>query len=142
MIDKYDIRDIVTLAPGVGYRDALREVLGADGLLVLQAANCNHQIPAKIYEYFRSRRAIFALTDKDGDTARTLMDAGIDAIAPLDDAAVISLRLEEFLRQLKDGTAAIASEDAITKSSRQYASEILAEIFTQLNKTGSLPSPC
>jgi hypothetical protein len=135
MLTKYDIQDIVTLAPGVGYRDALREVMAADGLLVLQAANCNHQIPAKIYEYFRSRRPIFAMTDKDGDTARTLLDAGIDAIAPLDDADAISRRLGEFLEQLRDGTAPKASEDAIRESSREYASEVLAGIFAQLNKT-------
>jgi hypothetical protein len=140
MLAKYDIQEIVTLAPGVGYRDALREVMAADGLLVLQAANCNHQIPAKIYEYFRSRRPIFAMTDKDGDTARTLMDAGIDAIAPLDDAATIARCLEQFLGQLRDGTASRASEDAISKSSREYASEILAGIFAQVKNTDSQPS--
>jgi len=30
------------------------EMLRADGLLVLQASNCNDQIPAKAYEYLRS----------------------------------------------------------------------------------------
>lgn len=140
MLAKYEIEDIVTMAPGIGYRDALREVLNADGLLVLQAANCNHQIPAKIYEYFRSRRPVFAMTDKDGDTARTLMEAGIDAIAPLDDATAISSRLQEFLEQLQEGTAPKASDEAVKKSSREYASEILAGIFTQLNKTEQQPS--
>jgi hypothetical protein len=65
---------VVLLAPALPYREALRETMDVDGLLVFQAANCNHQIPTKIYEYFRTRRPILALTDPSGDTAAALRE--------------------------------------------------------------------
>ncbi|MEO9150139.1 MAG: glycosyltransferase, partial [Burkholderiaceae bacterium] len=76
--------DFLELCPAIGYRDALAEMLSVDALLVLQAANCNEQIPAKIYEYLRAARPILAFTDPAGDTAGVLRDAGLHAIARLD----------------------------------------------------------
>ena len=57
---------------------ALAEQLAADGLLLFQAANCNHQIPAKLYEYLRAGRPILALTDAAGNTAATLRGAPLN----------------------------------------------------------------
>ena len=47
--------------PGGARRDGRR----ADALLVLQASNCNEQIPAKLYEYLRTGRPILC-TDRSG----------------------------------------------------------------------------
>ena len=65
------------MEPGVSFRNAVAEMLSADGLLIFQASNCNHQIPAKVYEYFRAKRPIFAMTDPKGDTASLLKSMGI-----------------------------------------------------------------
>ena len=86
----HQVEDMVQVAEPVGYQDALREMLCADALLVLQAANCNEQIPAKVYEYLRARRPIIALTDSAGDTASMLRDAGVRVMAPLNDAEAIA----------------------------------------------------
>ena len=43
------IDDIVRLEPGVDYLAALQEMMSVDGLLILQASNCNAQVPAKLY---------------------------------------------------------------------------------------------
>ncbi len=59
------IEDIVTISAALPYREALREMLDADGLLLFQASNCNNQVPAKLYEYLRARRPILALTDPE-----------------------------------------------------------------------------
>ena len=64
---------------------------------ILQGGNCNEQIPAKIYEYLRARKPIFALTDPAGDTAQLLASCSITSIARLDDAAAIEILLESFL---------------------------------------------
>jgi len=69
LLKEAGIDDIVTLEPAVSYKAALQEMLTADGLLLFQAAMCNHQIPAKLYEYLRAGRPILALTDAAGDTA-------------------------------------------------------------------------
>ncbi|HEY7787908.1 MAG TPA: glycosyltransferase, partial [Casimicrobiaceae bacterium] len=66
---QHRVLDMIELVPPIPYRGALEEMMRADGLLILQAANCNDQIPAKLYEYLRSGRPIIALTDPTGDTA-------------------------------------------------------------------------
>lgn len=129
MLVSRKIDQIVELAPPLSYREALKETLEADGLLVLQASSCNHQIPAKIYEYFRAGRPILALTDADGDTAASLRDAGISTIVSLDDSDAIASALEQFIDEVKSGTAASASKEAIQRCSRAFGAQTLAELL-------------
>jgi hypothetical protein len=136
------IADIVRLEPHVPYREALAEMLAADGLLVLQASNCNHQIPAKLYEYLRTRRPILAFTDPAGDTAGVLRRAGVETIAPLDSAPAIAAMLQDFVKRLQAGTAPVASEAEIARSSRHSRTASLAalleEVFSGEKARGSL----
>jgi glycosyltransferase involved in cell wall biosynthesis len=126
------IDDIVKLAPGVSYREALSEMLRADGLLIFQASNCNHQVPAKLYEYFRAKRPILALTDKQGDTAKTLTEAGVKTLVALDDKDAIKKELLSFIDALEEGSGQIASKEIIKQYSRRTASEKLGELFDQV----------
>jgi glycosyltransferase involved in cell wall biosynthesis len=105
LIERFRLSDVVELAPPISYRSALREMLRADGLVVLQASNCNDQIPAKVYEYLRSERPIVALTDPAGETAALLRRAGIDAIARLDSQDEICRVVRQFLDQAAQGQA-------------------------------------
>jgi hypothetical protein len=129
LIAEYRIADIVTLAPAVPYRVALAEMLTADGLLLLQAGNCNYQLPAKLYEYFRARRPILALTDPAGDTAAALTDAGIDTIAPLDSQEAISRLIIRFLDLMRRRAAPVPSEAKIAAASRKLRTAELAAIL-------------
>jgi len=133
MLQEKGVEHIIQLEPGIPYRDALAEILQADGLLIFQAKNCNHQIPAKVYEYFRARRPILALTDSEGDTAITLKEAGINDIAPLDDVDAIREAILGFISNIENGTASSASENAIHRSSRTYGVESLAAEFDVLS---------
>ncbi|WP_229417378.1 glycosyltransferase [Massilia sp. Root418] len=132
LIAEHGIGDIVQLAPHVPYRTALAEMLNADGLLILQATNCNHQVPAKLYEYLRARRPILALTDSDGDTAATLRQAGVDSIAPLDRKDAIIEALPRFLEQVRQGTAPLAPAAVIAAHSRRARTEQLAQLLDQV----------
>jgi len=132
LIDQYGIRGIVLLAPPISYQDALSEMLTADGLLVLQASNCNNQIPAKLYEYLRARRPILALTDPVGDTAATLTNMGIDTIAPLDSKDGIMHELLHFLALVKENNAPVASMEKVLKNSRRSKSKELANLFNRV----------
>jgi glycosyltransferase involved in cell wall biosynthesis len=129
LIARYGIGDVVTLAPHVSYRDALAEMVTAGGLLILQAANCNHQVPAKLYEYLRARRPILALTDPAGDTAATLLNAGIDMIAPLDSKEAIMAALSRFLTLANAGQAPLASPEKINANSRRARTGVLAALL-------------
>lgn len=94
---RHGVEAAIECLPPLGYREALSEMLSADGLLLLQAANCNAQIPAKYYEYIRASKPVIALTDPTGDTGRALRQAGPDTIAPLDDADAIAGMLNRFV---------------------------------------------
>lgn len=132
MIDERQIGDIVRLEPAVDYVSALEEMLTVDGLLILQAANCNAQIPAKIYEYFRAGRPIVALTDPAGDTATALRRAGAGLVAPLDSVDAIAAALCEFVRRTDERQWHAASSAAVGEYSREHRTAEIAAIFAEV----------
>lgn len=133
LIAQHGIGDLVTLAPPIPYRDALSEMLTADGLLILQASNCNNQIPAKLYEYLRAQRPILALTDAQGDTAQALRNAGIDTIAPLDSKDGIMQGLLHFLNLAKNNNAPIPSKEKVLANSRRSRTMELAKLLDEIS---------
>ena len=132
LIARYQVDGIVELAPPIAYREALLEMMRADGLLVLQAANCNDQIPAKVYEYVRSGRPMIALTDPAGDTAGVLRRAGLTDIAPLDAPAAIASALRTFLDRIARGNAALPERAFVEGASRANRTRELAQLLDRL----------
>jgi hypothetical protein len=132
LIAEHGLGDLVRLEPPVAYHAALAEMLAADALLIFQAANCNHQIPAKLYEYLRARRPIFALTDAAGDTAAVLRAAGIDTVVPLDRRAAIAAGLRDFLARLRAGRAPVADAAEVERHSRRARSAELAALLDEV----------
>jgi hypothetical protein len=110
------IDDIVFLEPLISYTNSLVEMLTADGLLIFQAANCNWQIPAKLYECLRAGRPIFALTDRHGDTANVLASEGVESIVSLTSKAEITEGLIKFL-------SGIRNRDQHTRSVQHHSRE-------------------
>lgn len=131
---EFGVENLVEFAPPIGHREAIREMCTADGLLILQAANCNHQIPAKVYEYMRSGRPIVALTDRDGDTGRTLITAGVDSVAPLDDRAAIASTIGDFLtRGRRSGDAGSVATEVAQRFSRRAQTAVLASVLDEVS---------
>jgi hypothetical protein len=136
--ERYGIAAIIELAVALPYHSALAEMLTADGLLLLQASNCNHQIPAKLYEYLRARRPLLALTDPAGDSAAKLRQAGIDTISRIDSPLEIRRALLHFLplaRQAKAPTAAPATLALNTRAARTIE---LARLFDRVSRQEKL----
>lgn len=123
------ITDIVRLEPAVSYLDALKEMLQIDGLLLLQAANCNSQVPAKLYEYLRADRPILALTDPAGDTATTLNNLGAGLVARLDSQQEIERALIDFTQQIQSGEWRRADAQTIRRYSRSEQAGQLARLL-------------
>jgi glycosyltransferase involved in cell wall biosynthesis len=126
------LSDIVTLEPTVPYEDALREMLQADGLLLLQGAICNHQIPAKLYEYMRARQPLLALADPLGNTGQVMLRAGITTVVPLDQKDAIKAALIDFIELIRAGTAPLADDETIKQYSRRGNTRKLAEILNNV----------
>lgn len=131
---QYHVEDMIEVEAHIPYRDALREMLRADGLLLIQAANCNAQVPAKLYEYLRARRPVLALTDSQGDTADVLRSSGIEAIANLARATEIVDLLQRFVSG--DRTGMLVSEKAVVRGSRRNRAEQLAGLLDRLPSRG------
>lgn len=124
--------DFIEVVPPIAYREALSEMMSVDALLVMQAANCNSQIPAKVYEYLRAGRPILGLTDPVGDTAGVLRRAGVTAIARLDSVSEIADALISFVLNWRRSSLAGLQEQAVKNASRHARS---AELVALLDKT-------
>ncbi|WP_296443765.1 glycosyltransferase [Rhodoferax sp. UBA5149] len=127
----YGVQDFIELCPATPYREALAEMMAVDGLLVMQASNCNAQIPAKIYEYLRAGKPIFGLTDPDGDTAGVLRGAGLNDMARLDSADEIAHALPALVRDWRRGKAVLAHPLAVQQASRHGRARALAALLAQ-----------
>lgn len=132
MLAELGLTDIVKLAPTVNYKDALREMLVADGLLLFQASMCNHQIPAKLYEYLRAGQPIFTLTDPIGNTASSLRAAGATDIVNITDANDIATGLRQFLTRVRAGVANGVRREVADLHSRRSRTKELAKILEQV----------
>jgi len=130
---KYDVVEFIDCQPPIPYREALAEMLSADGLLVMQASNCNEQIPAKIYEYLRAGRPILALTDPLGDTATTLRNAGAGDMARLDSVEEICEILPAFIDAIRCSKAALPLVQAVEQASRVGRTAQLAKLLESVS---------
>lgn len=124
-------QDFIELCPAIPYREALAEMMAVDALLVMQASNCNAQIPAKIYEYLRAGKPILGLTDPEGDTAGVLRGAGLNDVARLDSADEIARVLPALVRDWRQGNAVLPQTLAVQQASRRGRSQALAVLLEQ-----------
>ena len=130
-----NLQDIVRLEPPVAYREALREMLRADGLLLFQGSVCDHQVPAKIYEYYRAARPILALVGPGGISATMLREAGIDDQANMADAQQIADAISVFLDKLRNGRCSGVPRDFAMANSRRSRTGELARLLDELVAT-------
>ena len=135
---QHGVEDLIEVCPPLSYRNALREMLRADALLVLQGANCNEQIPAKVYEYLRAKRPTLCLADPAGDTARMLRGCGIDAIAALESSDDIAALLPSFLACVASSAATLPNDQAVARASREARALALAEEFDRVASSSSI----
>lgn len=136
LAERYEVGHLVEFMPPIPYKEALEEMLCADGLLILQAANCNEQIPAKLYEYFRARRPVIALTDPAGDTGGLLRVSGVNWIAPLDDSARIASLLSEVFTAIQAKKVTLPTVDAVRAASRLSRTKSLAQLLESASEPG------
>ena len=127
----HQVQDFIEVCPAIAYRDALAEMLEVDALLVMQASNCNAQIPAKVYEYLRAGKPVLGLTDPDGDTAGALRSAGLNDVVRLDSADDIALALPAVVQRIREGKAAQAHPMAVQQASRLCRSASLAQLLVR-----------
>lgn len=129
LADRFRVRDFIAIGAYLPYREALEEMIDADALLVMQAATCNQQIPAKLYEYLRAGRPIIGLADPAGDTGAALRSAGLIHIAALEDPQAIAMLLRDFVADLLAGRAPVPSIGHVRLGSRRARTSELASVL-------------
>lgn len=127
-----DVTEFVDIAPPIPYKSAVAEMLSSDGLLVMQANNCNEQIPAKVYEYVRAGRPILGLADPTGDTGRLLDRLASGPVVPLESTEAIESALPAFLQQLTTSPMVSARVSASGDYSRRSLTRRLASTLDEL----------
>jgi glycosyltransferase involved in cell wall biosynthesis len=133
LLDQLAIRDLVHLLPALPYAEALRECVEVDGLLLLQGPSCNHQIPAKLYEYLRLRKPILALTDARGDTASVLATTGGATVIDLLDEEAIYRGLPGFLDSVRRGSHPNADPALVARYARHNQAAELAACLASVS---------
>jgi glycosyltransferase involved in cell wall biosynthesis len=132
MIAAAGIEDLVTLEPPMPYRKALGEMIRADGLLLMQGRVCNHQIPAKLYEYARAGTPVLGLTDPTSDTADRLRAIGAAQIADIDDVASIRDGIEKFVGEWRARALQRTGLEVAMAHSRRSRAQVLSRVLEEL----------
>lgn len=132
LADACRVDQVVQILPPIGYKNAVAEMCAADGLLVLQSADCNDQIPAKVYEYIRARKPIFGLCGESSDTADLLQRAGMVHSTPLESALHIEAALIKFLADVANGTSPSANGKFVESTSRRSKACDLAQLLDEV----------
>lgn len=125
----HGVEDLIEICPPLPYREALAEMLDVDALLLMQASNCNAQIPAKWYEYLRAGKPVLGLTDPLGDTAGAMRSAGLPDIVRLDHADDIAAALPDFVRRVSEGKAALPDKQVVQQASRLARTKALSDLL-------------
>lgn len=131
-IRRLGLEGMVVLAPPISSSEALIEQANADALLLFQGSKFDRQIPAKLYEYLRIGRPIFALVGSQGDTAAVLRESGGATLVSPDDVADISRHLAEFIHDISEGSAPKASQEFVAQRSRRAGTSLLANLLDQV----------
>ncbi|MGP1665311.1 MAG: glycosyltransferase [Rhodanobacter sp.] len=131
-IKRLGLEEIVVLAKPVSNGDALIEQANADALLLFQGSQFDRQIPAKLYEYLRIGRPIFALVTQQGDTAAVLRASGGATIVSPDDVTEIGKYLATFIRDIRAGSVQRVKQDFVEQRSRQAGASSLAQLLEQV----------
>jgi len=132
MIRAGGLENLVHLLPPLPYRQALQNAADADGLLLFQAACCDHQIPAKLFEYLRIAKPILALTSLTGDTAALLQQSGGATIVDSTDWKAIYRVLPEFLKAVEDRSHPRPQLSVVELYSREAQAQTLALLLNDV----------
>jgi glycosyltransferase involved in cell wall biosynthesis len=135
------IDDFVRLSAHLPYRQTLLECLDADGLLLLQGALCNHEIPAKAYEYLRAQRPILALTTDTGDTAALLRRTGGATIVDLACEDAIYAAFPAFVKVIRAGAHSLPAMSEVEHFSRHDQAFDLAQALSTVLCATSRTTP-
>ncbi len=134
-VDELALADYIHILPPVPYHQALQKMADADILLLFQGESCNPQIPAKVFEYLRIGKPVFALTPPDGQTAKLISESKAGIVVDPDHQEKIADSLLKWLIRLRKGEIIVnPSSDVVANYSRKHQTFELALCFRDIIK--------
>ncbi|GAC1463439.1 MAG: glycosyltransferase family 4 protein [Isosphaeraceae bacterium] len=116
----------------VPYAQVLREMAGAEILLLMDTPGRKVGVPAKLYEYIGAGRPVLALGEQGGDLARVLAESGVPhQIVPPDDPAAIARALATLAVEAGEGHAELSSRRDPHRFSREAIAGRLASLLNR-----------
>jgi len=132
LLHRYELLDLVRLLPPLPYREGLEDASRSDAFLLFQDGSCNHQIPAKLYEYLRLQKPIFALTAHEGNTAAILTASqGATVVSPRDFEEIARI-FPKFLASLRSQSHTISPPSFFAQFDRRTLTGELARCLNNL----------
>ncbi|HEY3275783.1 MAG TPA: glycosyltransferase [Syntrophorhabdaceae bacterium] len=125
LVQKYSLESVVNFTGLMPHRDCLERLTNADGLLLF-AQDFAEQIPAKIFEYLRIDKPIFALVT-DGDAGRVLKSSPRAFLADPHTAGQVEERLLQMLRFISKPDLSDERETNFRQYDRRILTQRLAE---------------
>src|SRR6202043_95505 len=116
----------------VSHAQAVRQMVEADILLLLDSPGRRMGVPAKLYEYLGAGRPVLALAEPDGDVARVLRESGVPSrLAPADSPAKIKQALVELMRDAAAGAFRFPGPEQLFPFTREHMAKQVAALLDQ-----------
>lgn len=123
----------VRVEPQIPHAEALRAMVGADVLLLLDSPGRHIGVPAKLYEYLGAGRPILALAEPDSDVGWVLSQGGVPyRIAPPDNPGAIRAALLELLQELASRRQPTRAARGPQRFTRDHLAGELAQLLDGL----------
>ena len=127
LLNQLKIENLIQVNDRAPHNIAMKKMLEADALLLLQGKYYNYQIPAKLYEYIATGIPILALTEPDGATGTEVRDIPTARIASMDDVKGITASLEDIIKNPKR-----VINDSLLRFSRKSKAKLLVNILDKI----------
>ena len=134
LCSEFGIEDLIEIAPLVSHTESIREILSADGLLLLQSESNDAQIPAKAYEFLRTGNPILTLAGLNGDTAALMRKVKNSFVADISDVDMIANTLNDFLLFVQASPRQLADKAVVRAYARRSITATLADILYNASK--------
>jgi glycosyltransferase involved in cell wall biosynthesis len=130
------LADSVTFLPRVPYEDSLRHLSDSDLLLLLQASDDTvGLVPAKLYEYLRTRKPVLALVREGAITDVLALTGGGWGVDPVD-SRTLGTTLEDIVTRWRAGALAdqLADMAVLRRFDRRTLTGELASVFDSVSR--------
>lgn len=135
-INKSNFYNNFRLVGQLKHIDGLQNIIHSDVLLVLLGGNLfdKGEIPGKIFEYMASNKVILAITPKDGDTAKILIESGLGMIVePGDSESIKQILNQLYHEKVENGQTKKLNKDFLRRFERRNLAKELTYLLDEVS---------